>query len=67
MTTAVFTPTLADAQLEASISVQLMIVMEDSRFTRSERIEAFEAAARLHRQRRPEMVAHLERQRRLGK
>lgn len=62
-----FTPTLADAELEANISVEMMKVIRDDLFTREERVVAFEVACRLHRQRRPEMVEHLERSRGLRK
>ena len=58
-----YTPTIADAELEADINVQMMIVMEDRLFTRTERVAAFERAAKLHLQRTPEMVLHLERMR----
>ena len=63
----IFTPTLADAELETDFNMQMMIVMDDKRFSRCERVAAFEKACDLHRQRRPEMIEHLERSRGLRK
>lgn len=62
-----FTPTLSDAELEADIGIQIMIVMDDARFSRDERAAALDKACDLHKQRRPEMVEYLERQRGLRK
>lgn len=57
---AAFTPSLADAELEAAIDIEMAIVMHDERYSRDERVAAFERVARLHAQRRPQMVEHME-------
>lgn len=58
-----FKPSYADIELEAAIEIEMVIVMHDERYTHAERVAAFEEVRRLHRQRRPEMVAFLERMR----
>ena len=63
----VFSPTLADAELEAAIDIEMAIVMHDERYTREQRVAAFQRVSELHRQRRPEVVAQLEKSRGLRK
>lgn len=60
-----FRPSLGDIELEAAIHIEMTVVMHDERYTRDERVAAFERVSQLHRQRRPEMVRHLERMRNL--
>jgi hypothetical protein len=62
-----FTPSQADMELEASIDIEITICIHDQRYTRAERIAAWKEIERLHRQRRPEMVAWLERKKGLSK
>lgn len=56
-----FSPSHADVELEAAIQIELTICIHDERYTREQRAAAWQEVERLHRQRRPEMVAHLER------
>lgn len=56
-----YTPTLADAELEAAIAVEIELCMHA--VVRQEAVDAFHRAVSLHAQRTPEMVEHLERMR----
>lgn len=62
-----FRPSLGDIELEAAIGIEMAIVMHDERYSRDERVAAFQRVSELHRQRRPQMVEFLERQRGLLK
>lgn len=58
-----FRPDSGDVELEAAIQIELTICIHDERYTREQRAAAWQEVERLHRQRRPEMVAYLERKR----
>lgn len=62
-----FRPSHADVELEAAIDIEMAIVLHDERYSHDERVAAFTRVADLHRQRRPQMVAHLELERGLRK
>lgn len=62
-----FRPSLGDIELEAAIGIEMAMVIHDERYSRDERVAAFQRVSELHRQRRPEMVEYMERQRGLGK
>lgn len=56
-----YTPTLADAELEAAIAMEVALTMYSPE--KAARAAAMERAQQLHTQRTPQMVEHLERQR----
>lgn len=56
----IFTPSQADMELEAAIDIELTMVLHDERYTSTERVAAFERVQDLARQRRPQMLAYLE-------
>lgn len=58
-----FRPDSGDMELEAAIEIEMTICLHDERYTRDQRVAAFEEVRRLHRQRRPQMVEWLEKQR----
>lgn len=60
---AAFRPSHGDVELEAAIQIELTICIHDHRYTREQRVAAWQEVERLHSQRRPEMVAWLEQQR----
>lgn len=60
-----FTPTLADVELEAAIDIEITLAMKGA--TAGERVFGLEKAWELAKQRRPEMVEHIERSRGLRK
>lgn len=62
-----FRPSLGDVELEAAIDIELTVVIHDERYTQEERVAAFERVKHLHGQRRPQMVAYLEREKGIAK